>query len=133
MWDHVCVPCVTPEAFAHCFRGPVFERIGDVRVGVWAQSSSLGIDWFPRTQAVFRMVTEDFGNVEMAAEEISSKVMASQEASPRRGGVLGKELMSGILNTSVQLLSSESDESQGWGTEGRMPALSICCIPGIGM
>ena len=59
-------------------------------------------------------MTKDFGNVEMAAEEILSKVMASQELSPRWGTILGEVLMWGILNTSVQLLSSESDKSQVW-------------------
>jgi len=77
------------------------------------------------------MVTKDFRNVEMAAEEILSKVTASQEVSPWWGGILGEELMWGILNTSVQLLSSELDKSQVWGTEELMPTLSICCIAGI--
>lgn len=54
------------------------------------------------------MVSEDFRNVKMAAEEILSKVMASQGGLSSAGGVLGEELMWGILNTSVQLLSSES-------------------------
>ena len=59
-------------------------------------------------------MTKDLGNVEMAAEEILSKVIASQELSPWWGAILGEALMWGILNTSVQLLSSESDKSQVW-------------------
>ena len=81
----MCPLCNSQEAFVHCFRGLVFERIGDVRAGVWAVSSSLGIVWFPRTQAVFQDGDQRLEMLKWLLKR-SCPVTASQEVSPRWGG-----------------------------------------------